>query len=323
MIPARRAPVETMDKDARIYIAGHTGLIGSACVRLLAGRGYANLITRTHAELDLTDQQAVEALFRDERPQHVLLAAALAGGIERNRSHPAEMIHVNLAIQTNVIDAARRHGVEGLVFLASGCSYPKHCDQPIRPDALLTGPLEETNEPFAVAKIAGVRMCQAYNAQYGTRFTSVVPATVYGPGDHFDENGHVVAALIARFHEAKAAGKGEVAVWGTGQPRREFLYVDDLAEALGLLMGRDEPECLINVGAGAAGELSIADLAGKIARVVGFVGRITFDTTRPDGMPQRLLESSRIRELGWSPATSLDDGLAQTYAWYCEHLPTG
>jgi len=306
-----------MEQNARIYVAGHAGLVGSAICRELVRLGYRQILTRTHAELDLTNQFAVEAFFRDNRPEYVFLAAAMAGGIRRNSAFPAEMIFANLAIQTNVIDAARRHGVRKLLFIGSACSYPRECTQPIAPSAMLTGPIEPTNEPFAVAKIAGVRFCQACNRQYGTTFLSVIPATMYGPGDHFDENGHVAAALLARFHAAKRDGIGEVAVWGTGRQRREFMYVDDAAEGLAFLMDRLDDGELVNLGVGA--DTSIADLAQAIACTVGYEGKIVFDATRPDGMPVRLLDSSQIRKMGWAPRTSLAEGLAKTYEWYLEH----
>ncbi len=307
-----------MRTDSRIYVAGHTGMVGSALCRLLRRRGCEKLILRTRAELDLTDRSAVEELFRTERPEYVFLAAAMVGGIKRNASSPAEMIHVNLAIQDNVIDLAWRHGAAKLLFIASGCTYPKHCPVPIRPEAMLTGPIEPSNEPFAVAKIAGIRMCQAYNAQYGTHFISVIPATMYGPGDHFHDGGHVISALIARFHAAKASGAPAVEIWGTGTPRREFVYVDDAAEAMALLMDACDDSEVVHIGVGES--MSIADLARKIARVVGFTGEITFDTARPDGIPERLLDSGKISELGWRPRTLLDDGLAKTYAWYLQQL---
>ncbi len=307
-----------MQKDSRIYIAGHSGLVGSGLCRALCGQGYTNVITRSHAELDLTDLAATEAFFRVEKPQYVFLAAALAGGIHRNQSQPAEMLRVNLAIQNSVIHAAWRCGVEKLLFIGSACAYPRDCPQPIGPELLLTGPLEPTNEPFALAKIAGIRMCRAYNRQYGTRFICAISATVYGPGDHFDDNGHVAAALMGRFHAARQEGRAEVAVWGTGKPRRELLFVDDLAEALIFLMDRYEENELINVGSGQ--DVSIAELAELIRQVVGFEGGIVFDTDRPDGMPRRLLDSSRIGEMGFRPRTSLADGLRETYAWYIQHV---
>ena len=308
-----------METDSRIYVAGHTGLLGSALCRVLGERGHGRLITRTHGESDLTDAGAVESMFRDERPEYVFLAAGLAGGIHRNKTQRAELIYANLAIQTNVIHQSWRSGAARLLFVGSGCAYPKHCEQPISPDALLGGPIEATSAPFAVSKIAGVHMVRAYNEQYGTDFFSVIPATMYGPNDHFDENGHVAAALMARFHAAKLAGAPQVEVWGTGTPRRELLFVDDAAEAMVLLMNSHAGADVVNIGA--ASETSIAELAEAIARVVGFEGEIVFDATKPDGMPRRLLDSACIEQLGWRPRTHLPDGLERTYAWYRDHLP--
>ncbi|MCJ7543627.1 MAG: GDP-L-fucose synthase [Phycisphaerae bacterium] len=306
-----------MDKTSRIYVAGHSGLLGSGLCRVLRRQGYRNLLVCTHAELELTDRRAVEVFFAAQRPEYVFLAAAMVGGIHCNAAYPAEMIHANLAIQDNVIDVAHRAAVKGLFFPGSACAYPKHAEEPLRPEAILTGPVEPTNEPFAVAKIAGIRMCQAYNRQYGTRFLAAIPAALYGPGDHFDANGHVVAALMARFHQAKCSGAASVDVWGTGRPRREFLYVDDAAEAMVLLMNRDPGGELVNIGSGE--DIALADLAGEIARVVGFTGRIVFDASRPDGIPRRLLDSTRIRQMGWRPRTALAEGLAATYEWFLGH----
>ncbi len=310
-----------MNKDDHIYVAGHTGLLGGGLVRVLRDQGYANLITRTHDDLELTDRRAVDAFFQAERPKYVFLAAARVGGIYRNRTYPAEMIHVNLAIQDNVIDAAYQADVKGFLFVGSACAYPRECEMPIRPESLLAGPPEATNAPFALAKIAGISMCRAYNAQYGMRFLSVIPATLYGPGDHFDANGHVVAALMARFHQAKISGSDSVAVWGTGTPRREFLYVDDAAEAMIFLMNGDGKDDLINIGGGE--DMSIAKLATAVAGVVGYEGTITFDTSKPDGMLRRLLDSAQIRQLGWRPRTPLIDGLRRTYTWYVEQVGGG
>lgn len=310
-----------MDAGARIYVAGHTGLVGSALCRALVRRGYAAPIVRTHAELDLTDRPACDRLFQQTRPEYVFLAAAMAGGIARNQANGGEMIRVNLAIQTNVIDLAMRYGVRKLIFLASACSYPRDCPQPIKPEAFLTGPVEPTSEPFAVAKIAGIRMCQAYHRQYGCVFIPVIPATTYGPGDHFGPDGHVASGLLERFHVAAREGRQEAAVWGTGKPRRELLYVDDLAEGLLLLMDRQETSDLINLGGGE--EFTIAELAERIAVTVGFSGRISFDTSRPDGMPRRLLDSSAIRQMGWRPSVSLSEGLKRTYDWYRRRLAGG
>ena len=319
-----------MRKDSRIFVAGYTGLLGSGLCRVLRRQGYDNLITPSHGELDLTDGPAVEAMFARERPEYVFLAAAMVGGIHRNKTYPAEMIHTNLAIQTTVIHAAWRHGVTGLMFVGSACAYPRDCPTPLSPEAILTSSIEPTNEPFAVAKIAGISMCRSYNRQYGTRFISVIPATMYGPNDHFDENGHVVAALIGRFHQAKIARDQSVSVWGTGNPRREFIYVDDAAEAMVLAsslcsepLGAEPPfddssRSVINIGSGQ--DVAISELAGTIAKVVGFDGRIEFDASRPDGMLRRLLDGSHISRMGWQPKTGLDEGLARTYAWYLDHL---
>jgi GDP-L-fucose synthase len=310
-----------MEKNSRIYVAGHTGLVGSGLCRVLAAQGFSHVITRTHRELELTDRVAVKRFFDQAKPEYVFLAAGLAGGIARNRAHGAELIYANLAIQNNVIDLAHRSGVAKLLFLGSACAYPRECPQPIAPSAMLTGPLEPTNEPFALAKLAGIGLCRAYNRQYGTHFLTVIPATVYGPNDHFDENGHVVASLIARFHAAKTDGLGEVVVWGTGRPRREFMYVDDLAEGLVFLMQKYDQNELINLGVGQ--DVSIADLAAQIARTVGFGGKIIFDTAKPDGMPARLLDSRPVEQLGWRSHTTLAEGLARTYEWFLQNRAKG
>ncbi len=305
--------------ESRIYIAGHTGLLGSSCLRVLQEQGYKHLVLATHEQLELRNRRALDRFFQENQPEYVVLAAALAGGIQRNKSFPAEMIQANLEIQCNVMGAARQAGVKRLVFIGSGCSYPKHCSMPIVPEALMTGPVEETNEPFAVAKIAGIKTCQAFNLQYGTEFVSMIPATLYGPGDHFDANGHVVAALIARYHQAKEENLPAVEVWGTGKPRREFLYVDDAARAICLLLGCPELEHnLYNVGIGK--DISIAELARTISQVVGYRGRTEFDTSKPDGMPRRCLDSSRIHCLGFRPEVELGPGLEKTYKWYLEHI---
>jgi len=306
-----------MEPTNRIYVAGHTGLLGRALVRRLADFGCSHPITRPHAELDLTDYGAARAFFEAERPEYVFLAAALVGGVFRNRTYPAEMLQVNLAIQHNVIDLCWRHAVRRLIFVGSACAYPREAPSPITPDMLLTGPVEPTNEPFAVAKIAGIRMCQAYNAQYQTRFLTAIPATLYGPYDHFDQNGHVVAGLMDRFHRAKLAGDAEVEVWGTGRPRREFVYCDDAADALILLARQADVPEVTHVAEGA--DVSIAELADGIRSVVGYSGRIRFDTSKPDGMPRRQMEASPIAALGWKPRVDLQEGLRRTYAWYLEH----
>lgn len=313
-----------MNLDARIYVAGHRGLVGSALVRALNKAGYTNIVTRSHAELDLTDQPAVRAFFEREKPEYVFLAAAKVGGILANDTYPAEFIHENLAIQTNVIHESYRAGVKRLLFLGSSCIYPRDCPQPIREEYLLTGPLEPTNRPYAIAKIAGIEMCWSYNRQYGTRYLAAMPTNLYGPGDNYDlQTSHVLPALIRKMHEAKERGEKEVVVWGTGKPRREFLYSDDMADAClflmnmsdetisGLVSHRSLPP-LINIGAGT--DLSIRELAELIAQVVGFAGRLVYDTARPDGTPRKLLDVSRLAGLGWRSRISLDAGLKLAYA---------
>ncbi|MGQ9862354.1 MAG: GDP-L-fucose synthase family protein [Thiobacillaceae bacterium] len=319
-----------MDKNATIYIAGHRGLVGSALVRTLQAQGYRNLLVRTHAELDLTDQAAVETFFAAERADYVFLAAAKVGGILANDRYPAEFIRDNLAIQTNVIHAAWKNGVKRLLFLGSSCIYPKHCPQPMREEYLLTGPLEPTNRPYAIAKIAGIEMCWSYNRQYGTRFLAVMPTNLYGPGDNYHpDNSHVIPALIRKFHAAKRNGQPTVTVWGTGRPRREFLYSDDLAEACVFLMnlpdaqfdtllGSDESATgvfmppLINIGVGE--DLTIRELAQMVRDAVGYQGEIAFDPSKPDGTPRKLLDVTRLAALGWHARTPLADGLRATYA---------
>ncbi len=372
-----------MDKTAKIYIAGHTGLVGSALLRRLEAAGYTNLITRTHAELDLERQAEVEAFFNKERPEYVFLAAAKVGGIWANNTYPAEFIYQNLAIQTNVIHAAWKTGAKRLLFLGSSCTYPRECPQPMKEEYLLTGPLETTNEPYSVAKIAGVEMCQSYNRQHQTSFISVMPTNLYGPNDNFDlETSHVLPALIRKFHLAKLATQGDwegiqkdelcygtipddilgslvsisnsqghdsllpaaclsralsrgcplptdpaVVLWGTGEPKREFLHVDDLADACLFLMSQDEQRLhslltasrlpLVNIGWGK--DISIEELAILIKNTVGFHGDIVFDTSKPDGTPRKLLDVARMAELGWKAKISLRDGISQTYSWYLEN----
>lgn len=307
-----------MNEDSRIYVAGHRGLVGSAIVRRLSELGFTNLLLRTHSELDLCSQEAVEEFFAAERPGFVFLAAAKVGGILANSSYPAEFIRDNLLIQSNVIDSAHRHGVSKLCFLGSSCIYPKHAPQPLREEYLLTGPLESTNEWYAIAKLAGLKMCQAYARQYGFRAISLLPTNLYGPGDNFSlDNSHVLPALIRRFDEARRRGEPRLAVWGTGTPRREFLHVDDLADASVFLMRNYELDEPINVGVGT--DLSIAELAALVARIVGFEGAIEFDTSRPDGTPQKLLDTSRITQLGWGARIPLNDGIRSTYNWYLAH----
>ncbi|QWK22936.1 GDP-L-fucose synthase [Thermus antranikianii] len=307
-----------MDKGSKIYVAGHRGLVGSAILRKLRAEGYTNLVTRTRQELDLRDQAAVNRFFEEERPEYVFLAAAKVGGILANSTCPADFIRDNLLIQTHVIDAAYRYGVKKLLFLGSSCIYPKHAPQPLKEGYLLTGPLEPTNEPYAVAKIAGIKMCQAYRRQYGFNAISLMPTNLYGPGDNFDlQTSHVLPALIRKFHEAKEEGRKEVVVWGTGTPRREFLHVDDLADAALFLMKHYESEEIINVGVGE--DISIRELAELIARIVGFEGEIVYDTTKPDGTPRKLLDTSRLFALGWRPKIPLEEGIRQTYRWFLEH----
>ncbi len=315
-----------MQKKDKIYVAGHRGMVGSAMVRKLKAEGYENLLLRTRRELDLTDQRAVAALFDEEKPDHVFLAAAKVGGIVANSTYPAEFIYDNLMIQASIIHQAWRAGVGRLLFLGSTCIYPKMAPQPMKEEYLLTGPLEPTNRPYALAKIAGIEMCCAYNRQYGTRFLAAMPTNLYGPNDKFNlETSHVLPALIRKFHEAKGAGKETVTIWGTGAPYREFLYVDDLAEAALFLMNLPdktfsslltEPSCpaLINIGSGE--ELTIKELAELVQRVVGFTGSLVFDTDKPDGTPRKLCDVSRIHAMGWRHGTRLEDGIQTTYAWF-------
>lgn len=306
-----------MEKDAKIYVAGHLGLVGGAIFRQLQRQGFDNLVYRRLEELDLRDQGAVADFFGQERPDYVFLAAARVGGIMANNTYPADFIYDNLLIQSNVIHQAYRHNVKKLLFLGSSCIYPKFCPQPMKEEYLLEGKLEPTNAPYAVAKIAGITMCQSYNRQYGSRFISVMPTNLYGPGDNFDlMDSHVIPALIHKFHQAKASGASEVTLWGTGQPRREFLYVDDLADACLFLMERYESGEIINIGVGE--DLTILELANLIAEVVGFPGRLVFDSNFPDGTPRKLLDVSRITRLGWQARTPLKEGLAKTYAWFCQ-----
>jgi GDP-L-fucose synthase len=304
-----------MNSSQPIFVAGHQGLVGSAIVRRLRQAGFENLLLRTRAELDLRDALAVNAFLQATRPAYVFLSAARVGGIQANSSYPADFIRDNLQIQTNVIDAAWRHGVSKLLFLGSSCIYPRLAPQPMQEEHLLTGPLEPTNEWYAIAKIAGIKMCQAYRRQYGFNAISVMPTNLYGPGDNFSlEGSHVVPALMRKAHEARLGGAQQLSVWGSGTPRRELLHVDDLADALLFLMRNYESESLINVGWGT--DLSIRELAQMIADTVGFRGRLEFDASRPDGAPRKLLDVSRLRALGWSPSIELRVGLEQTYRWY-------
>ncbi len=308
-----------MKKTDKIYLAGHRGLVGSAIKRKLESLGYQNLITRTHSELNLTNQSQVNSFFETEKPDYVFLAAAKVGGIHANNTYPAEFIRDNLQIQTNIIDAAWQNQVKKLQFLGSSCIYPKFAPQPISEASLLTGELEPTNEWYAIAKIAGIKMCQAYRQQYGFNAISLMPTNLYGIGDNFHpENSHVLPALIRRFHEAKEEEKTEVIVWGTGTPKREFIYVDDLADAAVFLMANYDSEEIVNVGVGE--DVSIAELATLIKETVGFQGELKFDPSKPDGTPRKLLNISRLKSLGWSPKTTLAEGIKSTYAWFLAHL---
>lgn len=306
-----------MNKGDKIFVAGHAGLVGSAICRTLGTWGAEQIITRTREEVDLTDQAAVRIFFGGERPKYVFLAAARVGGILANDSYPAEFIRDNLLIQTNIIDAAYRSGTEKLLFLGSSCIYPKFAPQPMQEKHLLTGALEPTNEWYAIAKIAGIKMCQAYRRQYGFNAISLMPTNLYGPGDNFDlQSSHVLPALIRKFHEAKLRRDGEVVVWGTGNPRREFLHVDDLAQATLFLMENYDTEEIINVGVGE--DVSIRELAELVGRVVGFAGSITFDDTKPDGTPRKLLDVARLHALGWRAQVPLERGVKETYTWYLQ-----
>jgi GDP-L-fucose synthase len=314
----------TPDPERPIYVAGHRGMVGSAIVRALGAQGHDSIVTRSHAQLDLTNQAAVEGFFAEVQPVQVYLAAAKVGGIHANDTYPADFIYDNLLIEANIIHAAWRHGVERLLFLGSSCIYPRLAEQPMCESALLTGPLEPTNEPYAIAKIAGIKLCESYNRQHGTDFRSLMPTNLYGPGDNFDlANSHVIPALIRKFHAAKAGGAGHVLVWGSGRPRREFLHVDDMAAACLHVMGLDaatyaahtEPRnAHLNVGTGA--DVTIAELAALVGDVVGFAGEIRFDPSKPDGAPRKLLDVSRIEALGWTAQIDLRQGLAQAYDWF-------
>ena len=307
-----------MKLDSKIYVAGHRGLVGSAIMRNLQENGYTNLVFRTSQELDLTKCDQVYTFFQEERPDYVFLAAAKVGGIVANNDYPADFIRDNLMIQTNVIDAAYRNNVKKLLFLGSTCIYPKLAAQPMREDSLLTGELEPTNEPYAIAKIAGIKMCQSYNRQYGTNFISIMPTNLYGPHDNFDLNSsHVLPALIRKFYEAKLNGAPTVEVWGTGTPKREFLYSDDLADAAIYLMNTYSGNDLVNIGMGK--DISIKELAEKIGKTVGYEGEIVFNLSKPDGTPRKLVDVSRLKSLGWEAKIPLDDGLEMAYKWFLEH----
>lgn len=304
-----------MNKDSKIYVAGHRGLVGSAIVRALQKKGFTNLILKTRQELDLTDQHAVADFFATEHPEYVFLAAAKVGGIMANKTYPADFIQQNLAVQNNIIHNAHLHKIKKLLFLGSSCIYPKLCPQPIREEYLLTGELEETNKAYAVAKIAGIIKCQSYNEQYGTNFISLMPTNLYGPNDNFDlANSHVLPAMLRKFHEAKIKNEPAITLWGTGSAMREFLHVDDLAEASLFLMENYNDSSIVNVGTGE--DVTIKELAEKIKNVVGYEGTIDWDTTKPDGTPRKLLDVSKIHSLGWKHLITLDEGVAETYTWF-------
>lgn len=309
----------TIGKNAKIYIAGHRGMVGSAIVRRLQQGGYTNLVTRTRQQLDLLDQRAVFDFLAAERPDYIFLAAARVGGIQANNTYRADFIYENLTVQNNVIHGALKAGVNDLCFLGSSCIYPRDCPQPIKEDYLLTGPLEQTNEPYAIAKIAGIKLCESCNRQYGTRFVSVMPTNLYGPNDTYDlANSHVLPALIRKAHEARLRGDTEYVVWGTGTPKREFLYVDDMADACVFLMEHGIGEGIYNVGSGT--DVTIRELAEATMDVVGFKGKIVFDSSKPDGTPRKLLDVSRMKQLGWRAKTPLREGITEAYASYLATL---
>jgi len=307
-----------LNQDARIYVAGHRGLVGSAIMRALEKAGYENLIFRTHEALDLKEQSAVRGFFQDAQPKVVIMAAARVGGIHANNSRPAEFLRDNLVMQDNVIDAAYRSGAGKFVFLGSSCIYPRMAPQPIREDSLLTGPLEPTNEWYAIAKIAGLKMCQAYRREFGFNAISLMPTNLYGPGDNFDlQNSHVLPALIRKFHEARNRGDDSVEIWGTGTPRREFLHVDDLADAVIFMLRNYEDEKIVNVGWGE--DVTIRELAELVKSAIGYRGTLSFDPSKPDGTPRKLLDVSRMNALGWRPRIPLKAGIESTYSWFKEH----
>jgi GDP-L-fucose synthase len=306
-----------MEKDSKIYVAGHRGLVGSAIMRKLKKEGYNNLVYRTSSELDLRRQNKVEEFFKEEKPEYVILAAAKVGGIQANDKYSAEFLYDNLMIETNVIDAAYQNDVKKLLFLGSSCIYPKFADQPMKEDYLLSGKLESTNEGYAVAKITGIKLCEHYNKQYGTNFISAMPTNLYGSNDNFDlETSHVLPALIRKFHEAKINEEDEVVIWGTGKPKREFLHVDDLADALLFLMNNYDGDQFVNVGVGK--DISILELAELIKDIVGFEGEIVNDLSKPDGTPEKLLDVKKLNNLGWEAQISLEEGIKDTYKWFEE-----
>jgi GDP-L-fucose synthase len=311
-----------MEKTGKIFVAGHRGLVGSAVVRRLKDAGHTNLVLRDRKQLDLLDQAAVRKFFTEEKPRYVIHAAGRVGGILANSTRQADFLYENLMVAANVIQAAADQGTEKLLFLGSSCIYPKFAKQPIHESELLASPLEPTNEGYAVAKIAGLKLCSMYRRQYGKNFISAMPTNLYGPNDNFDlQSSHVLPALLRKFHDAKASGSSEVVLWGTGKPLREFLHVEDLADALVTLMDRYEDEQTINVGSGE--EVSIAELASIISEIVGFRGRLVFDSTKPDGTPRKILDSGRLRELGWKPKLRLSEGVRKTYAWALENKVFG
>jgi len=312
-----------MQKDSKIYVAGHSGLVGSAIMRRLYSDNYANVVTQTHSELDLINQKEVEEFFEKEKPEYVILAAAKVGGIVANKTYPADFLYQNLQIQNNIIYQSYKHRVKKLLFLGSSCIYPKLCPQPMKEEYLFSGKLEPTNEPYAIAKIAGIKMCQSYNRQYGTNFIAVMPTNLYGPGDNFDlENSHVLPALIRKFHEAKINGEKTVTAWGTGSPKREFLYVDDMADGCVFLINNFDPtkkqnekgEMFVNLGTGS--EISIKELTGLIKKVVEFEGEIVWDKSKPDGTPRKLLDMTKMHSLGWKHKIELEEGIKMVYEWY-------
>lgn len=308
-----------MNKDSKIYVAGHTGMVGSALVRCLKRNGYNNLIYKSHRELDLTDQSATERFFQAEQPDYVIIAAAKVGGIHANNTYPADFIMENMLIECNIISSSYKHGVKKLLLLGSSCIYPKTCPQPIKEEYLLTGPLEPTNEAYALAKIAGIKMCQAYNRQFGTDYICAMPASLYGINDRFDlYNAHVIPSMLIKLHKAKDENSPFVELWGTGTPLREFLYVDDMAEAcLSMLLNYSGSE-FVNIGSGC--EISIGELAETIKKVVDYKGSIIFDTTKPDGTPRRVLDNSKINGMGWKPEIGMEEGLRREYAYYLENI---
>ena len=322
-----KTKTQPLTPETRIYVSGHRGLVGSALMRCLKSKGFTNLIVRTHQELELTDQSAVRNFFQEEKIDYVIVAAAKVGGIHANNTYPAEFLYGNLMVEANLIHEAYHAGIDRILFLGSSCIYPKHAPQPMREDVLLTGLMEPTNEPYAVAKIAGIKLCESYNRQYGTHYRSVMPTNLYGPNDNFDpENSHVLPALIRKFHEAKESGKFSSEVWGTGNPRREFLHVDDLADACVFLMGLPDEiyessvlPMLSHVNVGAGEDITIRGLAELIGDIVGYQGKINFNADKPDGPPRKLLDVSLLNRLGWKCKIPLKEGLASTYQWYLDH----